>query len=291
MKRFLKCCSLVIVLGALVLIIGYVLFAPRVSNLLTELFASPTPPPTSGLPGYLVQPGDLPEGTRVLQYQEVPHPECTDYAVSYMTPDGLQVYSKICCSASPLGVADLSLQWADTVRVDAPTVGQESMAFHGPVIGKPAVSVSFVQGQCSGMVQVIGKEDEAATGFAVSLARSMVERVPLSVVPTLTGTQRAECYKTMELIVSNSDFGEPVSMFHGGEDIYAMVIDPIECGQATVRLVDSGGKTLLEKTYSVAGGMNGYGDYNAAQDLAAGEYKMELWFGEMLLKTKVVTVE
>lgn len=278
-------------LGALMLIIGYVLFAPRVSNLLAELFASPTPPPTSGLPGYLLQPGDLPEGARVLQYQEVPHPDCTDYAVSYMTLDGLQVYSKICCSGSPLGVADLSLQWADTVRVDAPTVGQESMTFHGPVIGKPAVTVSFIQGQCSGMVQVIGKDDEVATGFAVSLARSMVERLPLYVVPTLTGTQQAECYKSMELIVYNIDFGEPVSVFHGGEKIYAMVSDPIECGQATVRLVDSGDNTLLEKTYSVAGGMNGYGDYNAARNLPAGEYKMELWFGEMLLKTKVVTVE
>ncbi len=177
------------------------------------------------------------------------------------------------------------------MRVEAPTVGQELMTFHGPVIGRPAVTVAFVQGQCSGMVQVIGNDDQAATDLALSLARSMVERVPLFVLPTLTGTQQAECYKTMELTVSNTDFGEPLSLFHRGEGIYAMLSNPMECGQATVRLVDGGGNTLLEKIYSVAGGMNGYGDYNAARELPAGEYKMELWYGEMLLKTITLTVE
>ncbi|MDO9128848.1 MAG: hypothetical protein Q7U34_03180 [Anaerolineales bacterium] len=290
MKRFFKFCSVIFVLGTLALVIGYLLLAPRVTGLLAGLFASPTPPSTSGLAGYILQSGDLPEGARVLQYQEVPHPECTDYAVSYTIPDGLQIYSKICCTASPGRIADLSQQWPDTVRVDAPTVGQESMTFHGPVIGKPAVTVVFIQGQCSGMVQVIGNDDAATTEFAVHLALTVAERVPLTTFPTLTGTQQAECYKTMELSVSNKEFGEPVTTFHAGDGIFPMVSNPIECGQGTVRLIDSGNNTVMEKTYSVAGGMNGYGDYNAARALAPGDYKMELWYGELLLKTINLTV-
>ncbi len=291
MKRFLKFCSVVFVLGALALIIGYLLLAPRVTGLLAGLFASPTPPPTSGLAGYLLQAGDLPDGARVVQYQEAPHPECTDYAVSYTIPDGLQVYSKICCwIVSPGRVPDLSLQWPDTVRVDAPTVGQESMTFHGPVIGKPAVTVVFIQSQCSGMIQVIGNDDAATTEFAIRLARTMAERVPLATFPTLTGTQQAECYKTLELSVSNIEFGEPVTTVHTSDGIFPMVRNPIECGPTTVKLIDGGNNTLMEKTFSVASGMTGYGDYNAARALAPGEYKLELWFGELLLKTIHLTL-
>ncbi len=277
-------------LGALALLIGVLLLAPRVTGLLAGVFASPTPPPASGLAGYLLQPGDLPEGARVLQYQEVPHPECTDYAVSYTVPDGRQVYSKICCAASPGRITDLSQQWPDTVRVDAPAVGQESMTFHGPVIGQPAVTVVFIQGQCSGMVQVIGNDDDATTGFAVHLALTMAERVPPVTFPTLTVTQQAECYKTMELSVSNKEFGEPVTTFHASDGIFPVVSNPIECGQAMVRLIDSGNNFVMEKTYGVAGGMNGYGDYNATRSLAPGNYKLELRYGELLLKTINLTV-
>jgi hypothetical protein len=291
MKRILKSCPVIFLLGACAVIIVYLLLAPKLPGLLAGLFATPTHLPTSGQAGYIIQAGDLPDGTRLLQYQEVPHPQCTDYAVSFKTPDGLQVYSKICCMASPGRLADLSQQWPDTVRVDAPTVGQESMTFHGPVIGEPAVTVEFFQGQCSGMVQVIGSDDAATTDFAINLARTVAARVPLTTFPTLSATEQYECYKTIELSVSNSEFGPPVTTFHTSDAIFSMVSNPIDCGPATVKLIDSDDNTVVEKSFNVAAGTTGYGDYNAVRNLAPGDYKMELWYGDILLKTINLTVD
>src|SRR4030042_5429135 len=52
--------------------------------------------PASGPAIYLLNEEDLPDGAKLIEYQEVPHPQGTDYAVSFEMTDGLQVYSKIC---------------------------------------------------------------------------------------------------------------------------------------------------------------------------------------------------
>jgi len=288
-KRVLQCCSVIFLLGVLAVVIAYLLLAPLLPGLLAGLFATPNPPATSGPAVYLLKEGDLPDGARLLQYQEVPHPQCTDYAVSFIMPDGLQVYSKVCCSTtSPSRLTNL--QWSDTVRVDAPPVGQESMTFHGPVIGKPSVTVTFIQGQCSGMIQVIGGDDAAATDLAINFARTVVARIPLTAFPTLSATEQAECYKTIELSVSNIEFGPPVTTYNTSDAIFPMVSNPIDCGPAAVKLIDSDGKTVMEKSFGVASGTTGYGDYNAARNLATGDYKLELWYGDILLKTVHLTV-
>ena len=253
-------------------------------------FSSEPQPPTSGPAVYLLNEGDLPDGAKLLQYQEVPHPQGTDYAVSFKMPDDLQVYSKICCTTYSTRLPDLDLQWPDTVRVDAPTVGQESMTFHGPVIGKPSVTVIFIQGQWEGMIQVIGSDDAAATDLAINFARTVAARVPLTAPPTLSATEQSECYKTIELSVSNIEFGPPATTYHTSDAIFPMVSNPIDCGPATVKLIDSDGKTVMEQSFGVASGTTGYGDYNAARNLATGDYKMELWYGDILLKTIHLTV-
>jgi hypothetical protein len=290
MKKVGKSCLVIFLLGVLAVIIVGFLLAPRLEGSLAGLFATQTPFPTSGPAGYIIRAGDLPDGTRLLQYQEVPHPQGTDYAVSYKMPDGLQVYSKIGYMASPGRMADLSLQWPDTVRVDAPTVGQESMTFHGPVIGEPAVTVEFFQGQYSGMVQVIGSDDTATTDLAINLARTMAARVPLTPIPALSATEQYECYTTMELSVSNSEFGPPVTRFHASDAIFPMVSNPIDCGPTTVKLIDGNGNTAAEKSFNIAAGSTGYGDYNAARNLAPGDYEIELWYGDIVLKTINLTV-
>lgn len=292
-KRVLQCCSVIFLLGVFAVVIVYLLFAHWMPGLLAGLFATPIPPPTSGPAVYLLKAGDLPDGSKLIQYQEVPHPQGTDYAVSFKMPDGLQVYSNIHCSTTSSGrLADLSQQWLDTVRVAAPTVGQVSMTFHGPVIGKPSVTVGFIQGQCDGMVQVIGSDDAAATDLAINFARTVAARVPLTAIPTLSATQQAECYKTIELSVSNIEFGPPATMYSTSDAILPMVSsrNPIACGPATVKLIDSDGNTVMEQSFNVASGTTGYGDYNAVRNLATGDYKMELWYGDKLLKTIHLTV-
>jgi hypothetical protein len=290
MKRVLQCCSVIIFLGVAAVLIVYFLFAPKIPGLLAGLFATPIPPPTSGPAVYLIREGDLPDGANLLQYQEVPHPQCTDYAVSFKMADGLQAYSKICCRKAPIGLADLSKQWPDTVRVAAPTVGQESMTFHGPVIGKPSVTVGFIQGQCDGMIQVIGSDNDAATDLAINLAQTVAARVPLTPFPTLSALEQSECYKTIELVVSNIEFGPPVTTFNPSDAIFPMVTNPIDCGPAAVKLIDNNGKTVMEQTFGVASGTSGYGDYNAARNITSGDYKMQLWYEDKLLKTVLLTV-
>ena len=250
----------------------------------------PAQPPASGPAVYLLNEGDLPDGSKLTQYQEVPHPpQGTDYAVSFKMPDGLQVYSKIRYSKYPIkGMTDL--QWEDTVRVDAPTVGQESMTFHGPVMGKPSVTVTFTQGQWEGMVQVIGSDNAAATDLAINFAQTIAARVPITSPITLSSTEQAECYKTLELSVSNIEFGPPATTYQRSDAIFPMVSNPIDCGPATVKLIDSDGKTVMEQSFSIPGGTTGFRDYNAAKNLATGDYKMELWYGDILLKTIHLTV-
>jgi len=293
-KWVLQCCSIIFLLGVLAVVIVYFLFAPLMSGLLAELFATPIPPPTSGPAVYLLKAGDLPDGSKLIQYQEVPHPQGTDYAVSFIMPDGLQAYSNIHCSTtSPNGLSDLSQYWPDTVRVAAPTVGQVSMTFHGPVIGKPSVTVTFIQGQCGGMIQVIGSDDAAATDLAINFARTVAARIPLTAIPTLSGTEQAECYATIELSVSNIEFGPPATTYSPSDAILPMVSNhnPIECGPAAVKLIDSDGKTVMEQSFNVASGPTCYGDYNPARNLAPGDFKMELWYGDNLLKTIHLTVQ
>jgi predicted small lipoprotein YifL len=111
-------------------------------------------PPASGPATYLLNEKDLPAGSRLTQYQRVPHPEGTDYAVTFSIPDGLQVYSKICCKTNPPAAAEIDLNDTETVRIDAPTVGQGSLAFHGPVMGQPSVTVTFIQGPWEGWVRL-----------------------------------------------------------------------------------------------------------------------------------------
>lgn len=292
-KRVLQCCSVIFLLGVFAVVIAYLLLAPLMTDLLAGLFATPNPPPTSGPAVYLLKAGDLPDGSKLIQYQEVPHPQGTDYAVSLTMPDGLQVYSKISCSTTlpvPGRLPDLSQQWPDTVRVAAPTVGQESMAFHGPVIGKPSVTVEFIQGQCGGMIQVIGSDDAATTDLAINFARTVAARVSLAAFPTLSATEQAECYKTIELSVSNIEFGPPVTAYSTNDTIFPMVSNSVDCGPAAVKLIDSNGKTVMEQSFGVASGTTAYGDYNAARNLATGDYKLELWYGDILLKTIHLTV-
>jgi hypothetical protein len=293
-KWILPCCSVIFLLGVVAVIIVYLRFAPLIPGLLAGLFPTPVPPPTSGPAVYLLKAGDLPDGSRLIQYQEVPHPEGTDYAVSFTMPAGLQVYSKVarCATTSPGGLPDLSQYWPDTVRVAAPTVGQVSMTFHGPVTGKPSVTVIFTQGQCGGMIQVIGSDDAAATDLAINFARTMAARIPLTPFPTLSATQQAECYSILELSVSNIEFGPPATTYSPSDAILPMVSNhnPIDCGPAAVKLIDSDGKTVMEQSFNVANGPTFYGDYNAARSLAPGDYNMELWYGDNLLKTIHLTV-
>jgi len=292
-KWILPCCSVIFLLGVVVVIIVYLHFSPLMPGLLAGLFPTPTPLPTSGPAVYLLKAGDLPDGSKLIQYQEVPHPQGTDYAVSFTMPDGLQVYSKISCSTTlpvPGRLPNLSQQWPDTVRVEAPTVGQESMAFHGPVTGKPSVTVEFIQGQCGGMIQVIGSDDATTTDLAINFARTVAARVSLTAFPTLSATEQAECYKTIELSVSNTEFGPPVIAYDTSDAIFPMVSNSVGCGPATVKLIDSDGNTVMEQSFGVASGTTGYGDYNAARNLAPGDYKMELWYGDNLLQTIYLTV-
>jgi hypothetical protein len=258
---------------------------------LASLLKPPAQPPASGPAVYLLNEGDLPDGSKLTQYQEVPHPEGTDYAVIFSMPDGLQVYSKV--SYSKYAIRSMTeLNWGeDTVRVDAPTVGQESMTFHGPVMGKPSVTVTFTQFQWEGMVQVIGSDDAAATDLAINFAEIIAARVPFSSPATLSSEERADCYKTTELSISNIQFGQLVTIYKPSDAIFVMASSPIDCGtSADVRLIDSNGKILKEQSFIITSGTCGLGDYNAARNLAKGEYKMELWYGEILLKTIPLTV-
>jgi hypothetical protein len=253
---------------------------------LAGLLIPPEKPPTSGPAVYLLNEGDLPEGSKLVQYQEVPHTKGSDYAVIYSMPDGLKVYSKV--SYSKYAIKSMTeLGWGeDTVRVDAPTVGQESMTFHGPVMGKPSVTVTFTQFQWEGMVQVIGSDDDAATDLAINFAEIIAARVPFSSPVTLSSEERAECYKTTEISISNIQFGQPVTDYKPGDAIFVMAYSPIDCGTAAaVRLVNSDGKILKEQSFNITYGTCGLGDYNEARDIAKGEYRMELWYGEILLKT------
>ena len=258
---------------------------------LAGLLPPPAQPPTSGPAVYLLNKGDLPEGSKLTQYQEVPHPGGTDYAVIFSMPDGLKVYSKVSYSKYAIK-AMRELDWGeDTVRVDAPTVGQESMTFHGPVMGKPSVTVTFTQFQWEGMVQVIGSDDDAATDLAINFAQTIAARVPFSSPVTLSSEERADCYKTAELSISNIQFGQPVTDYKPNDAIFVMGSSPIDCGtSADVRLVDSDGKILKEQSFIITEGTCGLGDYNAARNLAKGEYRMEMWYGEILLKTINLTV-
>ena len=276
-------------IGSTIFVVMLVLFA-LTGCCFSSGLQPPAQPPTSGPAVYLLNEGDLPDGAKLLQYQEVPHPQGTDYAVSFKMPDDLQVYSKICCTSYSPAVAEVDLQWPDTVRVDAPTVGQGSMTFHGPVMGKPSVTVTFIQGQWEGMIQVIGSDDAAATDLAINFARTVAARVPLTAPPTLSATEQSECYKTLELSVSNIEFGPPATTYHTSDAIFPMVSNPIDCGPAAVKLIDSDGKTVMEQSFSIPGGTTGFGDYNVSRNLATGDYKMELWYGDMLLKTILLTV-
>jgi hypothetical protein len=107
---------------------------------------------------------------------------------------------------------------------------------------------------------------------------------------TLSSTEQKEDYKTLELSVSNVEFGQPATTYHTDDAIFPMVSSPVDCGQATVKLVDNAGKIVMEQSYSIPVGSTSFKDYNAAKDLAAGEYKMELWYEDMLLKTINLTV-
>jgi hypothetical protein len=140
------------------------------------------------------------------------------------------------------------------------------------------------------MIQVIGSDNAAATDLAIGFARTVVARIPLTTFPTLSATEQTECYKTIELSVSNIEFGPPATTYHTNDAIFPMVSNPIECGPAAVKLMDSNGKTVMEQSFSVANGTTGYGDYNAARNLATGDYKLELWYGNKLLRTIHLTV-
>jgi hypothetical protein len=253
---------------------------------LAGLLKPPDKPPTSGPAVYLLNEGDLPDGSKLTQYQEVPHPGGSDYAVIYSMPDGLKVYSKVSYSKYAIK-AMRELDWGeDTVRVDAPTVGQESMTFHGPVMGQPSVTVTFTQFQWEGMVQVIGSDDDAATDLAINFAQTIAARVPFSSPVTLSSEEWADCYKTTELSISNIQFGQLVTDYKPGDAIFVMGSSPIDCGtSADVRLVDSDGKILKEQSFIITEGTCGLGDYNEALNLAKGEYRIEMWYGEILLKT------
>jgi L-ascorbate metabolism protein UlaG (beta-lactamase superfamily) len=172
---------------------------------LTGLFQPNAKPPESGPGVYLLNVEDLPDGSRLTQYQRVPHPEGTDYAVTFSTPDGLQVYNKICAPIYPPAAAEIDLNDTETVRIDAPKVGQGSLAFHGPVMGQPSVTVTFIQGPWEGCVQVIGRDDAAATDLAINFARIVAARLPLTaIVETAAETVEDAAEYSNEVSVLNN---------------------------------------------------------------------------------------
>lgn len=105
-------------------------------------------------------------------------------------------------------------------------------------------------------------------------------------------TMQRDCYKTIDGWVSKSELGEPATAFSQADGIFPVVTSPTDCGKVNAKLVDSRDQTVLERSYNVrGGGRNGYGDYNPRRNLAPGSYKMQFWYGEILLKGIQLTVQ
>lgn len=95
----------------------------------------------------------------------------------------------------------------------------------------------------------------------------------------------------IEVWVAKAEFGSPATQFSTTDGIYPVVTSSADSDQSVkVSLIDANSKTLLEKTYNIRQGGNGYGDYNPGKNLTPGSYSVEFWYGNTLLKTIQITV-
>jgi len=102
----------------------------------------------------------------------------------------------------------------------------------------------------------------------------------------------ADCYSTIDGWVSKNELGEPATTFTKGDGIFPVVTNPTGCGQVTVKLLGPGDSVVMEKSYGVVGGgRNGYGNYDPDKNLQPGEYKMQFWYGENLLKEITLSIK
>jgi len=99
------------------------------------------------------------------------------------------------------------------------------------------------------------------------------------------------CYKTLDAWVSKSELGPPTTTFSRTDGIFPVVTNPTDCGPVNAKLLDLNDRTIVEKSYNVRKGRNGYGDYNPSKNLSPGSYKMQFWYGENLLKTIQLTIQ
>ena len=95
--------------------------------------------------------------------------------------------------------------------------------------------------------------------------------------------------------VSKEQFGQSATAFLPTDGIYVMVWNNAESDDqplVTVRLVDSYGNRLIERSYNVPGrhGMTGFGDYNPGRSMTPGIYRVEIWSGGSLLQSIAISV-
>lgn len=97
----------------------------------------------------------------------------------------------------------------------------------------------------------------------------------------------------IEVWVAKTEFGSPATEFSNTDGIYPVVQSSADLGDKRVKvsLIDANDNTLMEKTFNVRQGGNGYGDYNPTRNLAPGSYRVEFWYDTTLLKTIQITVE
>ena len=162
-------------------------------------------------------------------------------------------------------------------------------------------------GGCFGCLGVLTAVIILLLVFAITLgpqALSMLQSIQLPSIPFAQGispmstssamspTAQPDCYTNIDAWVSKSEMGEPATTISQTDGIFPVVTSPTDCGAVNAKLIDSNDQTLLEKTYGVkGGGRNGYGNYNLNKNLAPGSYKMQFWYGEILLKTIQLIVQ
>lgn len=128
-------------------------------------------------------------------------------------------------------------------------------------------------------------------GFAQGLIGSFLSGVT-SLPSVSPGTAPAEnCYKTIEVWVAKEEMGSPATEFASTDGIFPIVENPADCGKVKARLMNGKGRVVMERTYNVRRGRNGYGNFNPEGSLTPGTYKMEFWYGEIPLQTISLTVK
>jgi len=100
---------------------------------------------------------------------------------------------------------------------------------------------------------------------------------------------------TIEGWVSREQFGTPTTFFLPSDGIYVTVKNNAESDDQpliTVRLVDSNGNSLIERSGNIPGwhGTTGLGDYNPGRNMSLGIYRVEIWSGGSLLQSIAISV-